>query len=148
MCMWCLSFVGSQVDNQLLGTTQPVMLCVTPGSSESSFNDSGPALQVNSVKVPSNLMLTDLFKVRVPPWIRKSFYLIQSFLVSFAQSWSRLLWWCHPDVFTAPHGDGSALHCHHRGEAAAQAAQLLWIRTDRAWWVISWMWTSIPVMLA
>lgn len=26
--------------------------------------DSGPALQVNAVKVPSNLMLTDLFKVK------------------------------------------------------------------------------------
>ena len=51
------------MDNQLLGTTQPVMLCVTPSSSDSSVNDSGPALQVNSVKVPSNLMLTDLFKV-------------------------------------------------------------------------------------
>ncbi|XP_035500343.2 vacuolar protein sorting-associated protein 13D isoform X1 [Scophthalmus maximus] len=57
-----VSIQNIQVDNQLLGTTQPVMLCVTPGSSESSFNDSGPALQVNSVKVPSNLMLTDLFK--------------------------------------------------------------------------------------
>ncbi|XP_031422528.1 vacuolar protein sorting-associated protein 13D isoform X2 [Clupea harengus] len=51
-----------QVDNQLLGTTQPVMLCVTPASGESSIVDSGPALQVNAVKVPSNLMLTDLFK--------------------------------------------------------------------------------------
>lgn len=53
------------MDNQLLGTTQPVMLCVTPSSSDGSVNDSGPALQVNSVKVPSSLMLTDLFKVRV-----------------------------------------------------------------------------------
>ncbi|XP_027135435.1 vacuolar protein sorting-associated protein 13D isoform X3 [Larimichthys crocea] len=57
-----LSIQNIQVDNQLLGTTQPVMLCVTPSSSDSSINDSGPALQVNSVKVPSNLMLTDLFK--------------------------------------------------------------------------------------
>ncbi|CAJ1055202.1 vacuolar protein sorting-associated protein 13D isoform X2 [Xyrichtys novacula] len=57
-----LSIQNIQVDNQLLGTTQPVMLCVTPGSSDSSVNDSGPALQVNSVKVPSSLMLTDLFK--------------------------------------------------------------------------------------
>lgn len=54
---------GQQVDNQLLGTTQPVMLCVTPSSSDSGINESGPALQVNSVKVPSNLILTDLFKV-------------------------------------------------------------------------------------
>lgn len=51
------------MDNQLLGTTQPVMLCVTPGSSDSGASDSGPALQVNSVKVPSSLMLTDLYKV-------------------------------------------------------------------------------------
>ncbi|XP_070696419.1 intermembrane lipid transfer protein VPS13D [Pempheris klunzingeri] len=57
-----LSIQNIQVDNQLLGTTQPVMLCVTPSSSDSSANDSGPALQVNSVKVPSSLMLTDLFK--------------------------------------------------------------------------------------
>ncbi|KAG5282212.1 hypothetical protein AALO_G00053510 [Alosa alosa] len=51
-----------QVDNQLLGTTQPVMMCMTPASTESNITDSGPALQVNAVKVPSNLMLTDLFK--------------------------------------------------------------------------------------
>ncbi|KAM9855129.1 intermembrane lipid transfer protein VPS13D [Aulostomus maculatus] len=57
-----LSIQNIQVDNQLLGTTHPVMLCVTPSSSEGSVTDSGPALQVNSVKVPSNLMLTDLFK--------------------------------------------------------------------------------------
>ncbi|XP_072222806.1 intermembrane lipid transfer protein VPS13D isoform X2 [Leuresthes tenuis] len=57
-----LSIQNIQVDNQLLGTTQPVMLCVTPNSGDSSVNDSGPALQVNSVKVPSSLMLTDLFK--------------------------------------------------------------------------------------
>ncbi|XP_056131507.1 intermembrane lipid transfer protein VPS13D [Lampris incognitus] len=57
-----LSIQNIQVDNQLLGTTQPVMLCVTPGPSESNIVDSGAALQVNSVKVPSNLMLTDLFK--------------------------------------------------------------------------------------
>ncbi|XP_074536599.1 intermembrane lipid transfer protein VPS13D [Halichoeres trimaculatus] len=57
-----LSIQNIQVDNQLLGTTQPVMLCVTPSSSDSGVNESGPALQVNSVKVPSSLMLTDLFK--------------------------------------------------------------------------------------
>ncbi|XP_008302450.1 vacuolar protein sorting-associated protein 13D isoform X1 [Stegastes partitus] len=57
-----LSIQNIQVDNQLLGTTQPVMLCVTPTSTDSSVNDSGPALQINSVKVPSSLMLTDLFK--------------------------------------------------------------------------------------
>uniref|UniRef100_A0AAZ3RG97 UBA domain-containing protein n=1 Tax=Oncorhynchus tshawytscha TaxID=74940 RepID=A0AAZ3RG97_ONCTS len=58
-----LSIQNIQVDNQLLGTTQPVMLCVSPGSSsESSIVDTGAALQINSVKVPSNLVLTDLFK--------------------------------------------------------------------------------------
>ncbi|XP_026223935.1 vacuolar protein sorting-associated protein 13D isoform X3 [Anabas testudineus] len=57
-----LSIQNIQVDNQLLGTTQPVMLCVTPSSSESSVNELGPALQVNSVKVPSSLMLTELYK--------------------------------------------------------------------------------------
>ncbi|XP_024914858.1 vacuolar protein sorting-associated protein 13D isoform X3 [Cynoglossus semilaevis] len=57
-----LSIQNIQVDNQLLGTTQPVMLCVTPGSSEGTTCESGPALQINSVKVPSKLMLTDLFK--------------------------------------------------------------------------------------
>uniref|UniRef100_A0A3Q3XBB5 UBA domain-containing protein n=1 Tax=Mola mola TaxID=94237 RepID=A0A3Q3XBB5_MOLML len=55
-----LNIQNIQVDNQLLGTTHPVMLCVTPSSSDSSV--SGPALQVNSVKVPSSLMLTELFK--------------------------------------------------------------------------------------
>lgn len=58
-------FCGHQVDNQLLGTTQPVMLCVTPSSSDSGVGETGPALQVNSVKVPSSLMLTNLFKVSV-----------------------------------------------------------------------------------
>ncbi|KAK6307879.1 hypothetical protein J4Q44_G00211500 [Coregonus suidteri] len=51
------------VDNQLLGTTQLVMLCVSLGSSsDSNIVDTGAALQVNSVKVPSSLMLTDIFK--------------------------------------------------------------------------------------
>ncbi|XP_053704503.1 intermembrane lipid transfer protein VPS13D [Synchiropus splendidus] len=50
-----------QVDNQLLGTTQPVMLCVTPNCSGEN-GESGPALQVNYLKVPSSLILTDLFK--------------------------------------------------------------------------------------
>ncbi|XP_039657872.1 vacuolar protein sorting-associated protein 13D isoform X1 [Perca fluviatilis] len=60
-----LSIQNIQMDNQLLGTTQPVMLCVTPSSSDSSdssASDSGPALQLNSVKVPSSLVLTHLFK--------------------------------------------------------------------------------------
>ncbi|XP_061647829.1 intermembrane lipid transfer protein VPS13D isoform X2 [Phyllopteryx taeniolatus] len=57
-----LSIHNVQVDNQLLGTTQPVMLCVTPSFSDGTVSESGPALQVNSVKVPSRLMLTDIFK--------------------------------------------------------------------------------------
>ncbi|XP_062872043.1 intermembrane lipid transfer protein VPS13D [Trichomycterus rosablanca] len=57
-----LSVGNIQVDNQLIGTTNPVMLCVSPNTYESSASDSGPALQVNAVKVPSKLMLTDLFK--------------------------------------------------------------------------------------
>ncbi|XP_047441039.1 vacuolar protein sorting-associated protein 13D isoform X3 [Mugil cephalus] len=57
-----LSIQNIQVDNQLLGTTQPVMLCVTPSSIDSGVSEGGPALQINSVKVPSSLMLTDLFK--------------------------------------------------------------------------------------
>ncbi|XP_029973693.1 vacuolar protein sorting-associated protein 13D, partial [Salarias fasciatus] len=57
-----LNILNIQVDNQLLGSTQPIMLCVTPSCSDSTVSDCGPALQVNSVKVPSSLMLTDLFK--------------------------------------------------------------------------------------
>ncbi|MGH0118333.1 UNVERIFIED_CONTAM: hypothetical protein FKN15_048569 [Acipenser sinensis] len=57
-----LSINQVQVDNQLLGTTQSVMLCVTPSNSESGVVETGPALQLNTMKVPSNLMLTDLFK--------------------------------------------------------------------------------------
>ncbi|XP_018606143.2 vacuolar protein sorting-associated protein 13D isoform X2 [Scleropages formosus] len=58
-----LSVQNIQVDNQLLGTTHPVVLCVTPSSSEGTgTGDVGPALQVNAVKVPSSLMLTELFK--------------------------------------------------------------------------------------
>lgn len=51
------------MDNQLLGTTQPIMLFVTPSSSEAVVSDGTPALEINSVKVPSSLMLTELFKV-------------------------------------------------------------------------------------
>ncbi|MGH0120150.1 UNVERIFIED_CONTAM: hypothetical protein FKN15_065311 [Acipenser sinensis] len=57
-----LSINQVQVDNQLLGTTQPVMLCVTPSNIESGVVETGPALQLNTMKVPSNLMLTELFK--------------------------------------------------------------------------------------
>ncbi|KAK0134325.1 Vacuolar protein sorting-associated protein 13D [Merluccius polli] len=57
-----LSIQTIQVDNQLLGTTQPVTLCVTPTCSEDTAVDTSPTLQINAVKVPSELMLTDLFK--------------------------------------------------------------------------------------
>ncbi|XP_033825826.1 intermembrane lipid transfer protein VPS13D isoform X2 [Periophthalmus magnuspinnatus] len=57
-----LSIQSIQVDNQLLGTTHPVMLCVSPTSGDSSVTDTGDALQVNSVKVPSTRQLTQLFK--------------------------------------------------------------------------------------
>ncbi|XP_076848119.1 LOW QUALITY PROTEIN: intermembrane lipid transfer protein VPS13D [Brachyhypopomus gauderio] len=57
-----LSVQSVQVDNQLLGTTHPVMLCVSPGCGEINAVDSGPALQVNALKLPSSLMLTELFK--------------------------------------------------------------------------------------
>ncbi|XP_043974274.1 vacuolar protein sorting-associated protein 13D isoform X2 [Gambusia affinis] len=57
-----LSIHNIQVDNQLLGTTHPVMLCVSPSTADDGANEGGPALQVNSVKVPSSLMLTELFK--------------------------------------------------------------------------------------
>ncbi|XP_073441688.1 intermembrane lipid transfer protein VPS13D isoform X3 [Dendrobates tinctorius] len=51
-----------QVDNQLIGTTQPAMLFVTPKSFETEDMESGPAIQVNAVKVPSKNALTDLYK--------------------------------------------------------------------------------------
>ncbi|XP_027026540.2 vacuolar protein sorting-associated protein 13D isoform X1 [Tachysurus fulvidraco] len=57
-----LSVKKIQVDNQLLGNTQPVMMFVTPNICEGIVMESGPALQVNAVKVPSSLMLTELFK--------------------------------------------------------------------------------------
>ncbi|KAJ3586857.1 hypothetical protein NHX12_013249 [Muraenolepis orangiensis] len=56
------TLTGIDVDNQLLGTTQPITLCVSPTCSEDTAVDTSPTLQVNAVKVPSELMLTDLFK--------------------------------------------------------------------------------------
>lgn len=44
------------------------MVCVTPCSGEGSVMETGPALQVNAMKVPSSLSLTELFKVRDAPW--------------------------------------------------------------------------------
>lgn len=73
-----------QVDNQLLGTTHPVLLSVTPGSAESTTVDTGSALQVNAVKVPSSLMLTDLFKVKaVNLWIHFLTKMLQAYLYFF-----------------------------------------------------------------
>ncbi|KAM9299302.1 intermembrane lipid transfer protein VPS13D [Gastrophryne carolinensis] len=57
-----LNIQNVQVDNQLIGTTQPALLYVTPRTVESSELESGPAIQVNAVKVPSKNALTDLFK--------------------------------------------------------------------------------------
>ncbi|CAN2388149.1 Vacuolar protein sorting 13 homolog D (S. cerevisiae) [Pristimantis euphronides] len=51
-----------QVDNQLIGTTQPAMLFVTPKSIETEEMESGPSIQVNAMKVPSKNALTDLYK--------------------------------------------------------------------------------------
>nr|XP_015192573.1 PREDICTED: vacuolar protein sorting-associated protein 13D isoform X1 [Lepisosteus oculatus] len=57
-----LNINNIQVDNQLLGTTHNVMLCVTPTPSDIVTTDTGPALQINAMKVPSKLQLTELFK--------------------------------------------------------------------------------------
>ncbi|KAM4703144.1 intermembrane lipid transfer protein VPS13D [Rhinophrynus dorsalis] len=57
-----LSIQNVQVDNQLIGTTQPTMLFVTPKGIESEEEDQGPAIQVNAMKVPSKNALTDLYK--------------------------------------------------------------------------------------
>ncbi|XP_053307347.1 intermembrane lipid transfer protein VPS13D [Spea bombifrons] len=57
-----LSVQNIQVDNQLIGTTQPAMLFVTPRSAESEETEQGPAIQVNAMKVPSKNALTDLYK--------------------------------------------------------------------------------------
>ncbi|XP_045402047.1 vacuolar protein sorting-associated protein 13D isoform X2 [Lemur catta] len=57
-----LSIQDVQVDNQLIGTTQPFMLYVTPLSNENEVIDTGPAVQVNAVKVPSKSALTNIYK--------------------------------------------------------------------------------------
>ncbi|KAK2105959.1 Vacuolar protein sorting-associated protein 13D [Saguinus oedipus] len=50
------------VDNQLIGTTQPFMLYVTPLSNENEVIETGPAVQVNAVKFPSKSALTNIYK--------------------------------------------------------------------------------------
>lgn len=51
------------MDNQLIGTTQPFMLYVTPLSTENEVIETGPAVQVNAVKFPSKSALTNIYKV-------------------------------------------------------------------------------------
>ncbi|KAK2491745.1 hypothetical protein MC885_013715 [Smutsia gigantea] len=57
-----LSIQDVQVDNQLIGTTQPFMLYVTPLSNENEVIETGPAVQVNAVKFPSRSVLTNIYK--------------------------------------------------------------------------------------
>lgn len=57
-----LSIQDVQVDNQLIGTTQPFMLYVTPLSNENEAIETGPAVQVNAVKFPSKSALTNIYK--------------------------------------------------------------------------------------
>ncbi|KAF7483845.1 Hypothetical predicted protein [Marmota monax] len=57
-----LSIQDVQVDNQLIGTTQPFMLYVTPLSNENEVIETGPAVQVNAVKSPSKSALTNIYK--------------------------------------------------------------------------------------
>nr|XP_006005250.1 PREDICTED: vacuolar protein sorting-associated protein 13D [Latimeria chalumnae] len=57
-----LNVMDLQVDNQLLGTTQPVMVWIAPNNSESEAVESGPALQLNSMTFPSKSTLNNLFK--------------------------------------------------------------------------------------
>uniref|UniRef100_A0A8C3DPQ3 Vacuolar protein sorting 13 homolog D n=1 Tax=Corvus moneduloides TaxID=1196302 RepID=A0A8C3DPQ3_CORMO len=57
-----LSVHDIQVDNQLIGTTRPFMLFLTPRMSENEPLDPGPAVQVNAMKFPSKSALTDIYK--------------------------------------------------------------------------------------
>ncbi|XP_067166990.1 intermembrane lipid transfer protein VPS13D isoform X1 [Apteryx mantelli] len=57
-----LSVQDVQVDNQLIGTTQPFMLFLTPKMSENETIETGPAVQVNAMKFPSKNALTDIYK--------------------------------------------------------------------------------------
>ncbi|XP_033375195.1 vacuolar protein sorting-associated protein 13D isoform X3 [Parus major] len=57
-----LSVHDIQVDNQLIGTTRPFMLFLTPSMSENEPLDLGPAVQVNAMKFPSKNALTDIYK--------------------------------------------------------------------------------------
>ncbi|XP_067328891.1 intermembrane lipid transfer protein VPS13D isoform X8 [Anolis sagrei] len=57
-----LSIQDVQVDNQLLRTTQPFMLFLTPKTGESEAAETGPAVQLNAMKFPSKSPLTDIYK--------------------------------------------------------------------------------------
>ncbi|KYO48961.1 vacuolar protein sorting-associated protein 13D isoform A [Alligator mississippiensis] len=57
-----LSVQDVQVDNQLIGTTQPFMLFLTPIISENKAIETGPAVQLNAMKFPSKNALTDIYK--------------------------------------------------------------------------------------
>ncbi|XP_077787399.1 intermembrane lipid transfer protein VPS13D isoform X3 [Podarcis muralis] len=57
-----LSIQDIQVDNQLLRTTQPFMLFLTPKTGENEATETGPALQLNAMKFPSKSPLTDIYK--------------------------------------------------------------------------------------
>ncbi|KAL7978620.1 hypothetical protein Chor_005602, partial [Crotalus horridus] len=57
-----LSIQDVQVDNQLLRTTQPFMLFLTPKMGENEVADTGPAVQLNAMKFPSKTPLSDIYK--------------------------------------------------------------------------------------
>uniref|UniRef100_A0A8C3LML7 Vacuolar protein sorting 13 homolog D n=1 Tax=Chrysolophus pictus TaxID=9089 RepID=A0A8C3LML7_CHRPC len=57
-----LSVQDVQVDNQLIGTTQPFMLFLTPRMSENEPMETAPAVQVNAMKCPSKNALIDIYK--------------------------------------------------------------------------------------
>ncbi|XP_064028258.1 intermembrane lipid transfer protein VPS13D isoform X4 [Pogoniulus pusillus] len=57
-----LSVQDIQVDNQLIGTTRPFILFLTPKTSENEPVETGPAVQLNAMKLPSKNALTDIYK--------------------------------------------------------------------------------------
>uniref|UniRef100_A0A670ZLE6 Vacuolar protein sorting 13 homolog D n=1 Tax=Pseudonaja textilis TaxID=8673 RepID=A0A670ZLE6_PSETE len=57
-----LSIQDVQVDNQLLRTTQPFMLFLTPKLGENEAAETGPAVQLNAMKFPSKSPLSDIYK--------------------------------------------------------------------------------------
>ncbi|XP_058017026.1 intermembrane lipid transfer protein VPS13D [Ahaetulla prasina] len=57
-----LSVQDVQVDNQLLRTTQPFVLFLTPKLGENEAAETGPAVQLNAMKFPSKSPLSDIYK--------------------------------------------------------------------------------------